>query len=153
MRDYGKTPDGEDIAWLGLSARVPEINAIVAYHNFAHMDEFVAKRRELMSLYREKLTGLSGVTFQEIPGDRQTSGNYLTIFIDSNMAKHSRDEVYQYLKEHQIQAKKYFYPALHQQKVYEELGMVYRGEAAGDRKSGSFWSGIADVFAYEGRDD
>ena len=34
MRDYGKTADGEDIAWLGLSARVPEINAIVARHNF-----------------------------------------------------------------------------------------------------------------------
>ena len=86
MRDYGKTQDGEDIAWLGLSARVPEINAIVAYHNFAHMEELLKRRRELMDLYREKLTGLSGVTFQKIPGDRQTSGNYLTIFIRSSMA-------------------------------------------------------------------
>ena len=32
------------------------------------------------------------------------------------------------MKEHQIQAKKYFYPALHRQKVYEELGMGYRGK-------------------------
>jgi dTDP-4-amino-4,6-dideoxygalactose transaminase len=128
LRDYGKTPDGEDIAWLGLSARVPEINAIVAYHNFRHMDELVTRRRELMSMYRDRLAGLPGVTFQEIPDNRQTSGNYFTIFIDQKEARQARDEVYQYLKEHEIQAKKYFYPALHRQKVYEKLGMAYLGK-------------------------
>jgi dTDP-4-amino-4,6-dideoxygalactose transaminase len=128
MRDYGKTPDGEDIAWLGLSARVPEINAIVAYHNFIHLDELVTRRRELIGMYRDKLTGLEGVTFQEIPNMRQSSGNYCTIFIDQGKARHSRDEVYQYLKEHQIQAKKYFYPALHLQKVYRTLGLSYQGK-------------------------
>ena len=60
MRDYGKTPDGEDIAWLGLSARVPEINAIVAYHNFAHMDELVNRRRELIEIYTGKISRFGG---------------------------------------------------------------------------------------------
>jgi dTDP-4-amino-4,6-dideoxygalactose transaminase len=128
MRDYGKTPDGEDIAWLGLSARVPEINAIVAYHNFAHMKELVRRRQELSTMYRNRLAGLKGVTFQEITNDRQTSGNYFTIFIDAGQARHSRDEVYRGLKEKQIQAKKYFYPAIHQQKVYEQLGAAFRGK-------------------------
>ena len=128
MRDYGKTPDGEDIAWLGLSARVPEINAIVAYHNFAHMEELVRRRQELSQMYRDRLARLKGVTFQEIPENRQTSGNYFTIFIDQREARRSREEVYQYLKDHQVQAKKYFYPALHRQKVYETLGEPYRGK-------------------------
>jgi dTDP-4-amino-4,6-dideoxygalactose transaminase len=127
MRDYGKTPDGDDIAWLGLSARVPEINAIVAFHNFKHMDELVNRRRHLMNIYREQLAGLEGVTFQEIPGNRQTSGNYFTIFIDQSKARQSRDKVYHYLKEQNIQAKRYFYPALHLQKVYQNLGAPYRG--------------------------
>ena len=60
MRDYGKTPDGEDIAWLGLSARVPEMNAIVAYHNFAHMDELMKRRRELRQIYRGKIGRVEG---------------------------------------------------------------------------------------------
>ena len=128
MRDYGKTPDGEDIAWLGLSARVPEINAIVAYYNFGQMDQLIARRQELINRYKAELAGLAGVTFQEIKDDRQTSGNYLTIFIDSNKARHPRDEVYQFLKERQIQAKKYFYPALHLQKVYLSLGRPYKGK-------------------------
>lgn len=127
MRDYGKSPDGEDIVWLGLSARVPEINAIVAYHNFAHVDELVERRQGIMSFYREQLAGLAGVTFQEIPTDRQTSGNYFAIFIDPQKSRRSRDEVYQRLQKDQIQAKKYFYPALHLQKVYQELGHAYRG--------------------------
>lgn len=125
LRDYGKTPDGEDIAWLGLSARVPEINAIVAYYNFGHMDELIKRRRELIDMYREELAGLQGVTFQEIPGNRQSSGNYVTIFIDPVEARKSRDEVYLILKEGDIQTKKYFYPALHRQLVYQELGRSY----------------------------
>ena len=71
---------------------------------------------------------LKGVTFQEILGDRQSSGNYFTIFINQDEARHPRDEVYRHLKEHEIQAKKYFFPALHRQKVYEKLGMPYRGK-------------------------
>jgi dTDP-4-amino-4,6-dideoxygalactose transaminase len=141
MRDYGKTPDAADIAWLGLSARVPEINAIVAYYNFRHMDELVTRRLELINLYKEGLAGLPGVTFQEIPDNRQTSGNYFTIFIDQGEARQSRDEVYEYLKKHQVQAKKYFYPALHRQKVYEKLGMAYRGKLLVTEKASN--SGLA----------
>jgi len=126
MRDYGKTPDGADIAWLGLSARVPEINAIVAYHNFAHMDELVQRRQELMQHYRQGLIDLPGVTFQEIPANRRSSGNYFTLFIDSAQARRSRDQVYEHLKDQGVQAKKYFYPALHQQRVYQTLGVSAR---------------------------
>ncbi|HAY20747.1 MAG TPA: DegT/DnrJ/EryC1/StrS family aminotransferase [Desulfobacterales bacterium] len=128
MRDYGKTPDAEDIAWLGLSARVPEVDAIVAYYNFAHRKHLISRRQELMQIYREGLKGLKGVRFQETPEGYQSSGNYFTIFIDGQEAKHSRDEMYQYLKEHQIQAKKYFFPALHLQKVYQTMGQFYRGK-------------------------
>jgi dTDP-4-amino-4,6-dideoxygalactose transaminase len=54
MRDYGKSPDSEDITWLGLSARVPEINAIVGRHSFEKLDSLVARRHEL----HQRLPGL-----------------------------------------------------------------------------------------------
>jgi dTDP-4-amino-4,6-dideoxygalactose transaminase len=127
MRDYGKTPDGEDIAWLGLSARVPEINAIMARHNFSQMDSLVARRRELIAMYRKSLDGLSGVRFQEIPDNCESSGNHFTVFIGGG-TRVSRDEVYEHMKKRGIQAKKYFYPALHLQQVNEEVGRPYRGK-------------------------
>jgi dTDP-4-amino-4,6-dideoxygalactose transaminase len=127
MRDYGKTPDGGDIAWLGLSARVPEINAIMARHNFCRMEKMVARRRELIGMYKQSLDGLTGVRFQEIPDNCESSGNYFTVFI-GNGARISRDEAYKHLQERGIQAKKYFYPALHLQRVHEGTGYRYRGK-------------------------
>ncbi len=126
MRDYGKTPDGEDIAWLGLSARVPEINAIVALHNFYQMDNLTARRQELGAAYKKSLGQLPGVSFQEIPENCQSSGNYFTVFV-GNGAKVSRDEAYEHLKKQGIQTKKYFYPALHLQKVYQGVGRKFQG--------------------------
>ncbi len=128
LRDYGKTPDGEDIAWLGLSARVPEINAIVGRHNLAHMDELMARRQEIITRYRQAIDDLKGVKYQEIPENRRSSGNYFTLFIDQEQAKYGRDEVFQRLKKQGIQGKKYFYPALHMQQVYKDLGRPYRGK-------------------------
>jgi dTDP-4-amino-4,6-dideoxygalactose transaminase len=127
MRDYGKAAGGEDIAWLGLSARVPEINAIVACHNFARVDALVARRRELIARYRAGLAGLPGVTFQEIPPGCRSSGNYAVLFIESGLAGRTRDAAFGHLKKRGIQAKKYFYPALHFQAVYREIGRPYRG--------------------------
>ncbi|MBW1952462.1 MAG: DegT/DnrJ/EryC1/StrS family aminotransferase [Deltaproteobacteria bacterium] len=128
MRDYGKTADGEDIAWLGLSARIPEINAIVARYNFTHLDELVRRRQELIQAYKKTLGELAGVSYQTIPANFQSSWNYFTLFINAQEARYSRDEVYDYLKKQGIQAKKYFYPALHQQKVYQEIGGSYLGK-------------------------
>ncbi|MEJ5330090.1 MAG: DegT/DnrJ/EryC1/StrS family aminotransferase [Desulfobaccales bacterium] len=128
MRDYGKTPDGGDIAWLGLSARVPEINAIVARHSLALLEEFLQRRQALVCRYREGLEGLPGVGFQEVPSRCQSSYNYFTLFIDGTRARRSREEVYEALQQRGIQAKKYFYPALHLQEVYRELGAAWRGK-------------------------
>lgn len=128
MRDYGKSLDGEDIEWLGLSARVPEINAIVGFHNFGKVNELIAKRQTLISAYQEALGHLPGLTFQRTPATCRSSHNYFTLFISPAEARSSRDKVYEYLKKHGIQTKKYFYPPLHLQKVYQELGGPYRGK-------------------------
>ncbi len=126
MRDYGKTANCEDFAWLGLSARVPEINAIVGRHNFEKLASLVACRHEFISAYQAAFKDLQGVTCQKIPPNRHTSGNYFTLFI-SDEARSSRDEACQRLNGRGIQTKKYFYPALHQQTVYRSLRGTYQG--------------------------
>lgn len=126
MRDYGKTADGEDIAWLGLSARVPEINAIVGRHGFEKLDSLVARRHELISAYQSAFKDLKEVKWQKIPPNRRTSGNYFTLFI-SDGARCSRNEAYQRLNSRGIQTKKYFHPAIHLQEVYRRLRETYQG--------------------------
>jgi len=126
MRDYGKTAGGEDIAWLGLSARVPEINAIVGRHSFEKLDSLVARRHELIRAYQAAFKDLPGVTCQQIPPNRLSSGNYFTLFI-SDAARTCRDEACHRLNTRGIQTKKYFYPALHLQTVYRSLRETYQG--------------------------
>jgi dTDP-4-amino-4,6-dideoxygalactose transaminase len=125
MRDYGKSLDGEDIEWLGLSARVPEINAIVGWHNFAHLENLIGRRNKLVNFYHEMLVDFEGVSFQNIPNGFQSSWNYFTVFINKNKSRSNRDIVYDYLKNGGIQAKKYFYPPLHLQIIYQKEGQPY----------------------------
>ena len=57
---------------------------------------------------------------QDFPEDRSTSGNYFVLFI-TEQARHSRDEVYTALQAAGIQTKRYFYPPVHEQTIFQRL--------------------------------
>ncbi len=118
LRDYGKAPDGEDMAEIGLSARMSELHAAVGLQNIRKLDNLMLSRKGLMDRYRDALKDLPGVSFQTWPEDRTTSCNYFVIRIDEQQSKLSRDKVYEGLKQQGIQTKRYFYPALHNQTAY-----------------------------------
>lgn len=127
MRDYGKGLDGYDMAFIGLNARQSEFHAAVGLAGLRHLGDYMGHRLEMIALYRELLAGLDGVTFQEFPEERTTSGNYMVMRIDGEAAKMSRDALYDALMERGIQTKKYFYPALHRHSAYAEWGARYEG--------------------------
>ena len=127
MRDYGKAPDGEDMAYLGLSARMGEVNALVARWSLARMERWIAHRAAVTARYRERLGGLPGAGFQHIPEEVVSCRNYLVLLLDPAAAPISRDELYQRLKDEGIQTKRYFYPALHQQTLFRELAPACGG--------------------------
>lgn len=121
MRDYGKDPvKGEEMHHLGLSARMSELHAAVALLSLRRMGELVKARKELISIYRDRLGKLPGCWVQKFPADRTTSGNYFVLFI-AESAKRSRDEVYEALKAVGIQTKRYFYPPVHEQPLFQRF--------------------------------
>jgi len=121
MRDYGKDPvKGEEMHHLGLSARMSELHAAVGLHSLRRMGELVKARKEIISIYRDRLGRLPGCWVQKFPADRTTSGNYFVLFI-TDRAKQSRDEVYEALKVAGIQTKRYFYPPVHEQLLFQRF--------------------------------
>ena len=121
MRDYGKDPvKGEEMHHLGLSARMSELHAAVGLLSLRRMGELVKARKELISIYRDRLGSLPGCWVQKFPADRTTSGNYFVLFI-TDSAKQSRDEVYESLKVAGIQTKRYFYPPVHEQLLFQRF--------------------------------
>ena len=121
MRDYGKAPDGEDMRWLGLSARMAEMNALVARWSLSRLDHWVANRSRVAARYKERLGSIPGTSFQHIPEDRHSSRNYIVILLDPAVSPITRDDLYNRLKEDGIQTKRYFYPALHNQTLFRDI--------------------------------
>jgi dTDP-4-amino-4,6-dideoxygalactose transaminase len=118
MRDYGKDLEqGEEIVYLGLSARMSELHAAVGLLSLRQMDELVKARLERIAVYRDRLGQLPGCWVQSFPLDRTTSGNFFVLFITAR-ARHSRKQVYEALKKRGIQTKAYFNPPVHQQRLF-----------------------------------
>lgn len=123
MRDYGKDLDkGEEMVHLGLSARMSELHAAVGLMGLRHVHELVKARTERIGAYRDRLGKLPGCQVQHFPYDRTTSGNYFVLFIGEG-ARRNRDEVYDHLKKSGIQTKRYFYPPVHAQSIFQHYPM------------------------------
>jgi len=121
MRDYGKDPaDGEDMVYLGLSARMSEMHAAVGLLSLQRLDELLKARRVLIERYTSRLGQLPGCRVPTPPEDRTSSGNYFVLFIGER-ARASRDEVRASLKSQGIQTKRYFYPPLHEQTLFQRV--------------------------------
>jgi len=117
LRDYGKGPN-EDMAAVGLSARLSELLAVLAYKNLRHLKKLRAEREKLVKRYKKGLQDIEGIAFQEWNPDRKSGHNYFVFRVTGAAAK-TRDELLQFLKEAGIEGKRYFYPALHQLTAYE----------------------------------
>jgi dTDP-4-amino-4,6-dideoxygalactose transaminase len=117
MRDYGKGPDGEDMIFNGLSARMSELHAAVGLLSLRNAEHLVRARMTLINRYREQTASLRGCRVQEFPADRTSSGNYFTLLIGED-AGADRDQVFRALKDRHIQSKRYFYPPVHSQTAF-----------------------------------
>ena len=127
MRDSGKSSDGSDIIEIGMSGRPSEMHAAVALASYERVEQLVRARQERMAWYRELLAGLPGLSFQSIPADCATTGNYFVVFVDGAVGPVTREGLYDFLKTRGIHGKRYFYPAVHLQKAYAHLRSRYEG--------------------------
>ncbi len=119
MRDYGKDPDGEEMKFNGLSARMSELHASVGLLSLRDADSLIDARLQLIRKYRERTQNLPGCRVQEFPEDRISSGNYFTLLIGKN-ARADRDGVMNELNARNIGSKRYFYPPVHVQRAFRD---------------------------------
>ncbi|MGA8831604.1 MAG: DegT/DnrJ/EryC1/StrS family aminotransferase [Desulfomonilaceae bacterium] len=119
MRDYGKGPDGQEMIYNGLSARMSEFHASIGLLSLNNAENLIGARMRLIEAYRQRLGDLPGCSVQEWPADRRSSGNYFTLLIGPE-AQADRESVYETLLRLKIQSKKYFYPPVHAQAAFRD---------------------------------
>ncbi len=120
FREYGKTQD-YDCKVIGLSARMPEFNAIIGLHNLERLDEDIKRRTELFNLYKKELSDVPGIIFQKINENSECSIKDLSILIDKQNFGVDRDKFVEALTKENIAWRKYFYPPVHKETVYKNI--------------------------------
>ena len=119
MMRRGKGPDGQEMIYNGLSARMSEFHASIGLLSLRNAKNLIGARMRPIKTYRERLGALGGCSVQEWPTDRKSSGNYFTLLIGPK-AIADRETVYQTLLRSNIQSKKYFYPPVHVQTAFRD---------------------------------
>lgn len=98
----------ETVDAVGANAKMNEFSASMGICNLRHLDAEIAKRKAVVERYRERLSGIDGIKLNAVQENVQSNYAYFPVVFDGY--KYTRDEICEKLKEHDIVARKYFYP-------------------------------------------
>ena len=111
----------------GINAKMNEVQAAMGLVQLKYVDENILKRKQITDTYREKLKGITGLSFLEDVPDVKHCYSYFPILIDNNKFRIKRDELYEELKKHNIFGRRYFYPLISQFPTYKGLESAQPG--------------------------
>jgi len=119
-RNYGHRGD-YDCEMPGLSARMSELHAALGLNLLPLAKLNVKKRNSVAERYKEGLSRVLGIGFQEIAANSTSTYKDFGILIDKDEFGLGRDQLVACLEKEHIMTRKYFYPPLHMQTCYPEL--------------------------------
>ena len=98
----------EECAYIGGNAKMNEFQAAMGICNLRHLSEEIAKRKKAVERYREQLDNVKGIKLCEEQEGVVSNYAYFPVVFDGY--RYSRNEVFDMLRQHDIIARKYFYP-------------------------------------------
>lgn len=108
MKNFGL--DGEDAPELGVNAKLNEFCAAMGLCNLRHIDEFIQRRQQAVNQYRFHLGKIPGLQMAPVVDGVESNYAYFPIIFDETVFGTDRNTVLNVLAEHQIKARRYFYP-------------------------------------------
>lgn len=109
----------------GINGKMSELNAALGMLQLQYIDKALARRKEIAAIYRECLARVQGIQCVRDGGEKVANHAYFPILVNSDYPL-SRDGLYQKLRQHNIYARRYFYPLI------SDFPM-YRGHASANR--------------------
>ncbi len=100
----------EIVDGVGSNAKMNEFCAAMGICNLRHIEDDIARRKQLVYLYRELLSDIPGLVLNEMQPDVESNYSYFPVVFEEKEFGFSRNEVFEKLKENNIEARKYFYP-------------------------------------------
>lgn len=119
-RNYGDAGTG-DPQVLGLNARMSEFHAALALSGFGSLEARIHRRNQIRLHYLRRLEAVPGLSFQRIPEAHRSTCKDMSVLVDEHVFGVSRDGLRNLLGEQNIEARRYFWPPVHQQKLYQRI--------------------------------
>ena len=98
LRDHGRNPQGKVTVW-GHNGRLDNLQAAILNEKLGFYDDAIARRREIAALYQDRLGSLQSLRLPPPPG---SDNKRFDIFQNYEIAAEKRDELRDYLAQHEI---------------------------------------------------
>lgn len=103
---------------VSMNGKLSEVHAALGLLQLKTIDQTLQARQKVDSHYRKLLADIEGITcIQRLNLDKDNY-SYFPVIISSSFSL-SRDELFKKLKQHNIYARKYFYPLMTEFSVYK----------------------------------
>lgn len=109
----------------GINGKMSEINAAFGLLQLQHIDQAIARRKQIDATYRELLKGVRGIRCLRDSGEEVANYSYFPILVDGDYPL-SRDALYQKFRDDNIYARRYFYPLISDFPMYRRLPSAER---------------------------
>ncbi len=105
----------------GINAKMNELQSAYGLLALKAVDDSIEKRKTIALFYEDNLKNFDGLSFLERNTSIEHNYAYFPIFVDAEKYGKTRDELYEYLKQHNIFGRRYFYPLISQFPTYRGL--------------------------------
>ena len=119
LKNFGFVDEVTVVA-TGINGKMSEFNAALGLLQLRQIDELLAKRHSIDTIYRERLSGIQGIALPEWPEEADVNWSYFPIRIGTEFPL-SRDALYLQLKAAGILARRYFHPLISEFPMYRGL--------------------------------
>lgn len=113
----------ENVILPGGNAKMNEFQAAMGICNLRHVEQDIAKRKIRYEYYQKQLRNANGIRIPEVQKKVESNYSYFPILLEGRGST-VRDEVYDILQQHGIEARKYFYPLTSQYACYTDQTFV-----------------------------
>lgn len=119
LKNFGITPDNEEVMFLGQNAKMNEFEAAMGLINLNHVDEAIQERKLIYETYLDSLSSLEeDGKLKMLRPNSNVDYNYAYFTIKLNTAQ-ERDYLFSQLPKYNIFSKKYFYPPCNEFPAYD----------------------------------
>jgi dTDP-4-amino-4,6-dideoxygalactose transaminase len=119
LKNFG-IADEVTVVGLGTNGKMNELQAAIGLLQLKNIDHAIRDRKKIDTKYRIEFAEISGISCMVESAEIVQNHAYFPILIEQNFP-HSRDSVYQYLKEQGFYTRRYFYPLISDMPMYRDL--------------------------------